>query len=68
MSGLTFIVAGNADLGYVASAINESIVTDGEDVESLAERVREAVVCHFDEGSGPAFVTLRFVHEVTIQI
>lgn len=35
--------------GYIATALGYGIHTQGETVEELRERVKEAVDCYFDE-------------------
>lgn len=51
--------------GYVARALGLSIVTQAETWEELRGNVREAVICHFDDGQAPAVIRLhRVVDEV----
>lgn len=47
--------------GYVARALGQSIVTQAETWAELRENVREAVLCHFDEGQAPALIRLHRV-------
>jgi hypothetical protein len=54
-----------SDGGYIARALGHSIVTQADSWEDLKANVREAVLCHFDEGKTPAVVRLhRVVDEV----
>jgi hypothetical protein len=51
--------------GFVARALGYSIVTQAETWSDLRSNVREAVLCHFDEGSAPSVVRLhRVIDEV----
>ena len=61
-----FLVEEAPEGGYNARALNASIFTQGEDLEDLREQVRDAVLCHFDEGECPSVIRLHFVREETI--
>ena len=50
-----------AEGGFVARALGQSIVTQAETWEDLRKNVREAVLCHFDEGQAPKVIRLRRV-------
>ena len=50
-----------AEGGFVARALGESIVTQAETWEELRAIVREAVQCHFDEGKAPRVIQLHRV-------
>jgi hypothetical protein len=53
------------DGGFIAKALGHSIVTEADTWPSLRKNVREAVLCHFDEGKAPAVIRLhRIVDEV----
>ena len=53
------------DGGFVAHALGHSIVTQGDSWDELKANVREAVICHFDEGKAPPVIRLhRVVDEV----
>jgi hypothetical protein len=53
------------DGGFIAKALGHSIVTEADTWPSLRKNVREAVLCHFDEGKAPALIRLhRIVDEV----
>jgi hypothetical protein len=47
-----------ADGGFVARALNHSIVTQAETWEELKAKVQDAVRCHFDEGQAPRVIRL----------
>jgi hypothetical protein len=63
-----FVVEEAGEGGYVASALGESIVTEADDLESLRAMVRDAVRCHFSEGSVPPVIRLHFVRDELIAV
>jgi hypothetical protein len=52
--------------GHTARAVGEAIFAQAKDFDELQERVRDAVRCHFDEGSAPKLIRLHFVKDVVI--
>ncbi len=54
--------------GYVARAVGESIATEADDLDSLREMVRDAVVCHFDEDERPKVVHLHLVRDELLAV
>jgi hypothetical protein len=66
MSELIFVVEEDPEGGYTARALGESIFTEADDLDSLHEQIRDAVRCHFDEGSEPKVLRLHFVREEVI--
>lgn len=63
MNELIFLVENADEGGLIARALGHSIFTEAETVEELRANIREAVACHFDEGTGPRVIRLHFVHE-----
>jgi predicted RNase H-like HicB family nuclease len=63
MTELIFLVEDSPEGGYTGRALGESIFTEAETLEELRANVREAVACHFDEGTGPQVIRLHFVRE-----
>ena len=66
MKEITLTVERDADSGwYVASWDDVSgrggISTQGQDLQTLEENVREAVSCHFDRTRRPRSIRLHFV-------
>jgi hypothetical protein len=55
---LLFLVEEAAEGGLNARALGQSIFTQADSWEELPERVREAVLCHFDEGEAPPVIRL----------
>jgi hypothetical protein len=65
MSELVFVVEEAPEGGYVARAVGASIVTEADDLDSLRAQVRDAVRCHFDEGTAPKLIRL---HNVRVEV
>jgi hypothetical protein len=63
MNELIFIVEEAPDGGFIARALEASIFTEADDWSQLQAQVRDAVLCHFDEGQRPKVVRLHFVRE-----
>jgi predicted RNase H-like HicB family nuclease len=63
MTEIIFLVEEDPEGGYVAQAMSESIVTQGETIEELREMVRDAVQCHFDEADRPKLIRLHIVRD-----
>ncbi|MBN9132863.1 MAG: hypothetical protein J0H48_05775 [Nitrosospira multiformis] len=68
MNEIIFLVEEAPEGGYTARALGESIFTEADDVENLHEQVRDAVLCHFDEGKAPRIIRLHFTREEVITI
>lgn len=66
MNEVIFIVEDSAEGGYEARALGKSIFTEGDTLDELKQNVREAVSCHFDEGSAPAIIRLHYIKEEVI--
>ncbi len=49
--------------GFITRALGTSIFTEADDPESLNDRIRDAVRCHFDEGQAPKVVRPYSVRE-----
>ena len=60
---IIFSVQESSEGGYEAQALGHDIFTQGETVEELREMVRDAVKCHFEEGSAPSVIRLHFVKD-----
>jgi predicted RNase H-like HicB family nuclease len=60
---LIFIVEESEEGGYIARAIGVSIFTDGDTISELKNNIKEAVICHFDEGKAPKTIKLHFIKE-----
>lgn len=68
MNEIFFLVEDSAEGGYTANALGESIFTEADTLEALHENVRDAVLCHFDEGKAPKMIRLHFAHEEVLAV
>lgn len=60
---LVFLVEEAPEGGLDARALGEPIFTQADTWEEIHGRVREAVLCHFDDGQAPAVVRLHYVRD-----
>lgn len=65
MSEIVFLVEEAPEGGYAARALGEPVFTEADSMDELREAVRDAVRCHFEEGSGPTVIRLHYVREET---
>ena len=63
MNEITFEVTQEADGGYVAEALGESIFTEADTWEQLRTNVKEAVAAFYFDGTAPARVRLHLVRD-----
>jgi hypothetical protein len=63
---IIFTVEESPEGGYEARALGEAIFTQAESMDELKKMVRDAVKCHFDEGTGPSIIRLHLVHDEVI--
>ena len=63
MNELVFEVTQEADGGYVAEALGESIFTEADSWEALRINAREAVVAYFFDRKLPAYIRLHLVRD-----
>jgi hypothetical protein len=68
MNEIIFLVEEAPEGGYTARALGESIFTEADDVECLHEQIRDAVLCHFDEGKAPRIIRLHFTRGEVITL
>jgi predicted RNase H-like HicB family nuclease len=69
MSEIVFeITKDDPDGGFIASALGHSIVTEADTWEELRANLREAVLCHFDEGKAPGVIRLHRVQDELIAV
>lgn len=57
--------------GYVATALGHAIATQGETLDELREMVRDAVHCHFGDGTPgpmPKIIRLHFVRDEALAV
>jgi hypothetical protein len=65
---IVFVVEEAPEGGYIARALGEAIITEADDLDALRAMVRDAVVCHFDDGERPRLVRLHLVREELIAV
>ncbi|MDI1249629.1 MAG: hypothetical protein PSV13_12260 [Lacunisphaera sp.] len=63
MKELVFEVTQEADGGYVAEALGESIITEADTWEKLRANVREAVNAFYFDQSAPKSIRLHLVRD-----
>ena len=63
MSELVFEVTQEADGGFVAEALGESIITQADTWDELRENVREVVQAFYFDRPAPSRFRLHFVQE-----
>lgn len=63
-----FLVEESLEGGFIAKALGESIFTEADTMEQLREMIKDAVLCHFDEGKAPKIIRLHFVKDEMILI
>lgn len=66
MNEIIFMVKDSPEGGYEAEALGHDVFTEAETLEELRAQVKDAVNCHFDDGSRPAIIRLHFVREEII--
>jgi len=67
-SELVFEVTEEADGGYVAECLTESIVTQGDTWEELRAMVKDAVNAYFFDGRKPGWIRLHLVHNEVLSM
>ncbi len=68
MNEIIFSVTSASEGGFVAQALGHSIYTEADDWIGLRAAVRDAVLCHFDEGQAPAMIRLHRVEEELLSV
>lgn len=68
MNELIFLVEEAAEGGYTARALGASIFTEADDLASLRGQIRDAVLCHFEDGQAPKVIRLHFVREEVLAV
>ena len=63
-----FVVEESNEGGYEARALNHSIFTEADELDSLKSNIIDAVKCHFDETNIPSVIRLHFVREELIAV
>jgi len=66
MDEIIFVVEDAPDGGLTARVVGESIFTQAATMAELHDKVRDAVRCHFDDGTQPRLIRLHFVRDEVI--
>jgi hypothetical protein len=65
---ITFQVRESPEGGYEARALGYSIFTEGDDWEHLKYMLRDAVLCHFEDGEAPRLIHIHLVRDEVISV
>ncbi len=68
MTEILFTVVEAPEGGLTASAVGYSIVTEADTLDELRSNVREAVDCHFEEGTAPKLIRLHIVRDEVLAV
>jgi hypothetical protein len=68
MKEIVFQVTQEADGGYIAEAIGESIFTQAENWDELRTNVREAVQAFYFDSAPPASIRLRLLRDEVLAV
>ena len=64
MNEIIFVVEEAPEGGYVARALGASIFAEADDLETLQAELRDAVHCHFEDGTErPCIIRLHLVQD-----
>lgn len=67
MTEVLFLVEEDAEGGFIASAVGQSIFTQADTLDELRAAVRDSVRCHFgDDPEAPRLIRLHFVRDEVI--
>jgi hypothetical protein len=55
---IIFQIQESPEGGYEAKALGYSVFTEGDDYEDIKKNIKDAVLCHFDEGESPRIIRL----------
>ena len=66
MPEILFIAEQEADGGYVARAHGYAIFAQADSEAELAQAVRDAVRCHFEEHTRPQVIRLHIVRDIVL--
>ena len=65
---IVFQVRESPEGGYEARAVGYSIFTEADDWERLKYMMRDAVLCHFEDGEAPGVIRVHLVQEEVIPV
>jgi hypothetical protein len=61
MDELVFLGAEDPEGGYIARAVGQAIFTEADNLVALDEMVRDAILCHFEDGKAPERYRIEFI-------
>lgn len=59
MTAIHFVIEEAPNGGYIARAVGADIFTEADDLPMLRARLRDAVLCHFNDGDNPPLIRLQ---------
>ena len=65
---IVFQVRESPDGGYSSRAVGYSIFTQGDDRDDLIYMMRDAVLCHFEDGEAPRAIRVHLVQREVIPV
>ena len=65
---IIFTITESLDGGYEAQAVGHPIFTQSDTEAELADTLRDAVKCHFDDGQAPALIRMHFVRSEIVAV
>jgi len=68
MTEILFTVEEATEGGFTARAVGHSIITEADTLDELRRNVREAVECHFDDGTAPKLIRLHIVRDEVLTV
>ena len=68
MNEIIFLIEEDLEGGYIAQAIGEDIITDGDTMEELKKNIKDAVACYFEDDKMPKLIRLHMVKEEVIAV
>ena len=67
-SEMVFQVWESPEGGYEARAVGHSIFTEAVDWKHLKFMLRDAVLCHFDQGEAPQSIRIHMVQAEVLEV
>lgn len=68
MDEIVFLIGESPEGGYEARGLGHDISTGADTLEELREALRDAVICHFEEGNRPRLVRLHMMKDEIIAV
>jgi dephospho-CoA kinase len=68
MKEIVFEIAQDADGGYTAEALGESIFTQADNWEELKNNVKEAVKAFYFDSAAPASIRLHLIRDEVLAV